>query len=275
MSTPLAGGQAVARVAALLAEPHRASICLALLDRRAWTAGELARLTGVAASTMSAHLDRLVAGGLVVTERQGRHRYVRLAGVRAAQLLEELTGYADPVSPPRSLRAANATRALAAARTCYDHLAGLLGVGVLDTLADRGLVEVGTGIAITGNGVGWFADLGVDIAALRGARRPVTRACLDWTERRSHLAGAAGAALCQRCFDLGWIERAASRNSAATRAVRVTPAGRRGFADTSDSPSTPWRAGRSYPETTGRTRKRAAPRDDEGKEQSLLAIFNV
>lgn len=230
-ATPASGAGSVARLAGLLADPNRASICLALLDRRAWTAGELARLTGIAASTASAHLDRLVAGGLLAEERQGRHRYVRLADGRVAQLLEELAAYAEPVSPPRSLRAANASRALATARTCYDHLAGRLGVGVLEALADRGLVELATGIAVTGPGVRWFAELGIDVAALSRARRPVTRACLDWTERRTHLAGAAGAALCQRCFDLGWIERPAARSTAA-RAVRVTAAGRRGFADT-------------------------------------------
>ncbi|MGH3716160.1 MAG: ArsR/SmtB family transcription factor [Micromonosporaceae bacterium] len=230
MSTPVAGGASVARLAALLADPNRATICLALLDRRAWTAGELARLTGIAASTMSAHLDRLVAGELLVEERQGRHRYVRLASHQVAQLLEELTAYAAPVAPPRSLRAANASRALAYARTCYDHLAGRLGVGVLDALVDRGVVA-STGVALTGDGERWFAELGVDVDELRSARRPVTRSCLDWTERRPHLAGSAGAALCQRWFDLGWIERPAATRAETTRAVRVTVAGQRGFAD--------------------------------------------
>ncbi|SBT39918.1 ArsR/SmtB family transcription factor [Micromonospora auratinigra] len=214
-------GRALAGLAALLADPTRASFCLALLDGRAWTAGELARRAGVAPSTASDHLTRLVRGGLLVQERQGRHRYVRLAGPAVAQLVEDLAGHAPtPPVPPRTLRAASAGAALAYARTCYDHLAGRLGVLLHDALLDRGVLDRSGGLALTPAGVTWLAGLGVPVAPLRAARRPLVRDCLDWTERRPHLAGALGAALCRRFADLGWTA------SGTGRAVRLTPAGR-------------------------------------------------
>jgi DNA-binding transcriptional ArsR family regulator len=228
---------ALARLASLLADTTRAGICLALLDDRAWTAGELARLTGVCASTASEHLDRLVAGGLLAEERQGRHRYVRLAGPQVAQLVEELGSHTEPaasrqssrtspspntVQPPRSLRAVGATEALARGRTCYDHLAGRLGVALFDAMVDCGLLDTSTGIALTGHGLDWLTDLGIDVDVLRSGRRPLARTCIDWTERRPHLAGAAGGALCSRFVELGWVRR-----SRRPRAVEVTALGRR------------------------------------------------
>ncbi|ANH90788.1 transcriptional regulator [Streptomyces sp. SAT1] len=244
---------ALAALAGLIADESRAACLLALLDGRAWTAGELARRAGVAASTLSAHLDRLVAGGLLAQERQGRHRYVRLADARAAQLVEDLAARAAPAARrPRTLREAGAGSAMARGRTCYDHLAGRLGIAVTDALTARGLLRAdagagtggtapgstgsggtgtggtrsggtgsggtGTGFALTDAGLGWFASAG--IALDRRGRRPLARACLDWTERRPHLAGAAGAALCRHALDTGWCERIGSE-----RAVRVTPAG--------------------------------------------------
>lgn len=224
----LADGASVARLAGLLADRTRASFCLALLDGRAWTAGGLARAAGVAPSTASEHLDQLVAGGLLAEERQGRRRYLRLAGAPAARLIEDLAAHAEPTAAPvRSLRAANASRALALARTCYDHLAGRLGVAVADAMASRGLLDRSAGLALTEPGLRWLGELGVDVPSLRGARRPLVRDCLDWTERRPHLAGAAGAAVCQRFFDTGWIVRAG-----ATRAVRLTASGQNGLRDT-------------------------------------------
>jgi len=222
-----ADGQSVAQLAALLADGTRASFCLALLDGRAWTAGELARMAGVAPSTASVHLNLLVGGGLLAEERQGRHRYVRLASPRVAQMIEDLASYAPPAATPiGSLRMANATAALAHARTCYDHLAGRLGVLLIDAMAGRGLLERTTGLALTEPGLNWLAELGVDVAALRSTRRPMVRPCLDWTERRPHLAGSAGAALCRQFFRNGWIER-----TAVDRAVRVTASGRLGLND--------------------------------------------
>ncbi|NJC72398.1 helix-turn-helix transcriptional regulator [Planosporangium thailandense] len=216
----------MAQLAGLLADGTRATFCLALLDGRAWTAGELARLAGVAPSTASAHLTHLVGGGLLAEERQGRHRYVRLADPGVAELIEDLAAYSPRVPVrPNSLRTANATAALAWARTCYDHLAGRLGVLLVDAMTDQGLLEAGWGLS--DHGLRWFADLGIDVAALRSPRRPLVRHCLDWTERRPHLAGAAGAALCRHFFDRGWVTRAGGQR----RAVRVTESGRAALHD--------------------------------------------
>ncbi|MEU9854273.1 helix-turn-helix domain-containing protein [Streptomyces sp. NPDC047974] len=216
------GASELAAFAALFAEESRAAMVLALLDGRAWTAGELARHARVAPSTATEHLGKLVAGGVLTEERQGRHRYVRLAGPGMAQLVEELAGHAghgaDPA--PRSLAAASAGRAMARGRTCYDHLAGRLGIAVTDALTARGLLRQDTGFALTDQGLEWFAGLGVPLVPK--GRRPLARACLDWTERRPHLAGLAGAALCAHALDSGWCVRIGSG-----RAVKVTPAGER------------------------------------------------
>ena len=219
MSSLVEGGPELARLAALLADDTRARMCLALLDGRAWTAGELARLAGVAPSTASDHLSRLVRGGLLAEERQGRHRYLRLAGPVVAQLIEDLAGHAPPArTPVRSLRAARADVALAYARTCYDHLAGRLGVLVRDAMLTRRLLDDTAGLALTPAGRDWLTALAVPVDLPPG-RRPLVRDCLDWTERRPHLAGAVGAALCRRLLDLGWLAPGAGR------AVRLTPAG--------------------------------------------------
>jgi DNA-binding transcriptional ArsR family regulator len=210
---------ALADFAALLADRTRARFCVALLDGRAWTASELAGLAGVAPSTASEHLGRLVSGGLLVERRQGRHRYVQLASPQVAQLVEDMAGYAAPEQEaPVGLRAVTAAAALARARTCYDHLAGQLGVAVTDALAERGLLDRAGGFALTAAGLDWFGtQLGFVPAR---SRRPVARPCLDWTERRSHLAGQAGAHLCAQLERNGWIAR---RHG--DRAVRVTSDG--------------------------------------------------
>lgn len=225
MTRPEHTGPQLARLAALLADDTRARFCLALLDGRAWTAGELARYAGVAPSTASEHLGRLVAGGLLTEERQGRHRYLRLAGPRVAQLIEDLSAHAAPEPPPRTLRAAGAGAAMARARTCYDHLAGRLATEITGTMLERGLLQQDTGFALTDRGLAWFAGLGIDLTAARG-RRPLARRCLDWTERKPHLAGAAGAALCRHALDSGWCVRIGSR-----RALRVSDEGRRALQD--------------------------------------------
>lgn len=212
----------LARLAGLIADETRAACLLALLDSRAWTAGELARHAGVAASTLSEHLGKLVAGGLLAEERQGRHRYVRLADARVAQLVEDLAAQVKPgeAARPRSLRESSAGSAMARGRTCYDHLAGRLGIAVTDALTVRGLLRQDTGFALTDAGVRWFGATG--IALERKGRRPLARACLDWTERRPHLAGVAGAALCRHALDAGWCVRIGSE-----RAVKVTAPGER------------------------------------------------
>ncbi|MEV0156768.1 winged helix-turn-helix domain-containing protein [Micromonospora sp. NPDC050686] len=220
MTKVLGDGRGVAGLAALLADGTRAAFCLALLDGRAWTAGELARHAGVAPSTATDHLTRLVRGGLLVEQRQGRHRYLRLAGPSVAQLIEDLAGHAPaPPRPAGSLRAAVAGTALAYARTCYDHLAGRLGVTLRDGLLRQGLLDTAGGLAITPEGRARLAALGVAVEPEPGSRRPLVRDCLDWTERRSHLAGTLGAVLCRHLFEQGWTVRGAGR------AVRLTPAG--------------------------------------------------
>nr|BFD85712.1 winged helix-turn-helix domain-containing protein [Streptomyces sp. Xyl84] len=215
----------LAALAGLIADETRAACLLALLDGRAWTAGELARHAGVAASTLSEHLGKLVAGGLLAEERQGRHRYVRLADARVAQLIEDLAAQVAPAARrPRTLREAGAGSAMARGRTCYDHLAGRLGIAVTDALTGRGLLRQDTGFALTDAGLDWFGAAG--IALDRRGRRPLARACLDWTERRPHLAGIAGAALCRHALDNGWCVRIGSE-----RAVKVTPAGEHALAE--------------------------------------------
>ncbi|MGW5429169.1 ArsR/SmtB family transcription factor [Streptomyces sp. NPDC004059] len=221
---PQAAG--LAALASLIADETRAACLLALLDGRAWTAGELARRAGVAPSTLSEHLGKLVAGGLLAEERQGRHRYVRLADARVAALVEDLAAQVPPAAvrrPPRTLRESSAGSAMARGRTCYDHLAGRLGIAVTDALTLRGLLRQDTGFALTDAGVEWFRAAGIALEV--SGRRPLARACLDWTERRPHLAGAAGAALCRHALDAGWCVRIGSE-----RAVKVTPSGERQLA---------------------------------------------
>ncbi|WP_054812044.1 ArsR/SmtB family transcription factor [Nocardia arizonensis] len=207
----------LAELAALLSDRSRAQLCLCLLDGRAWTAVELAAAASIAPSTASEHLSRLVDGGLLVEQRRGRHRYLRLAGPRAADLLEAMLGYLGPTRPAPTLRAATSAAAHARARTCYDHLAGRLGVAIADAMRARDLLT--DDFALTDAGAEWLAIQMPADAAHRSAR-PLTRPCPDWTERRYHLAGAAGARICAQLFTREWIRRTGSG-----RAVAVTPAG--------------------------------------------------
>jgi DNA-binding transcriptional ArsR family regulator len=212
--------ESLARFAGLISDRSRAAICLALLDGRAWTAGELARVAGVAAPTASGHLNRLVEAGLLTEERQGRHRYLRLASPDVARLVEDLAVAAGRPTPARSLRAVRAAEDLAAARTCYDHLAGALGVRLFDAMVSDDLIAVTDGLVLTSSGRSWFTDLaGPD--ALRPTRsRPLLRTCLDWTERRSHLAGQLGSVLCNQLVARSWV-----RPVPGGRAVRLTADG--------------------------------------------------
>jgi DNA-binding transcriptional ArsR family regulator len=215
-----AGSPDLAGLAGLLADGTRATFCLALLDGRAWTAAELARHAGVAAPTATGHLNLLVAGGLLTQERQGRHRYVRLASADVAALIENLAAMAPPrQAAPRSLAVASRHQALARARTCYDHLAGVLGVRITEAMTQRDLLDLDRGLALTDEGARWFAALGITLPP--ATRRPLVRSCLDWTERRPHLAGAAGAALCGHAMNRRWITRIGTG-----RAVALTEAGR-------------------------------------------------
>ena len=215
------GDADLAAVGSLLAEPARARMLAALGDGRALPASALAAEAGVAPSTASGHLARLVEGGLLAGESRGRRRYFRLRGPEVAEALEALARVA-PHEPVSSLRQATRIDALRAARTCYDHLAGRLGTALMDALLVRGLVA---DEHVTATGAERFGELGIDLDAIPG-RRPRFRSCLDWSERRPHAAGKLGAALAAHAFEFGWVERLDG-----SRALRVTPAGEVGFAD--------------------------------------------
>ncbi|MHB1210467.1 MAG: ArsR/SmtB family transcription factor [Acidimicrobiales bacterium] len=207
-------------VAALFAERARADMALVLLDGRALTAGELARTAGLTAPAASPHLARLVEGGALTVQRQGRHRYYQLATPAIARVLEVLLTVA-PSRPVSTLRDAQRRNVLWAARTCYDHLAGALAVDLFDRLVQTGMLVEDTNIVtVSPAGVTFIHGLGIDLEKLHLGRRPVARPCLDWTERRHHLAGALGAALLDLLMVNGTIERRQT-----TRAVRVTEHG--------------------------------------------------
>lgn len=216
-----------AEVAALAGDPARATILHALMDGRALTASELARAAGIAPQTASGHLAKMTAAGLLIVQSQGRHRYHRLASPAVAHMMESIMQVAADIEPPRLVVVGPREAALRAARTCYDHLAGRLGVALADALVDRGYVELGNDAGlVTEPGTAFLLGIGIDAEALASPRvrpgRVLCRPCLDWSERRPHLAGAVGAALCAHCFDRGWLRRIEG-----TRAVAVTPRGRR------------------------------------------------
>lgn len=213
----------MAAVAALLGDPARANILTALMDGRALTAKELAFAAHVSPQTTSGHLARLTDANLLTVEKQGRHRYFRLASPLVGQMLESVMAVAGP-EPGRPI-AWRGGEALRTARTCYDHLAGRLGVALADSLTEAGHVALSQdGGEVTERGHAFLSDFGAEPVA---GKRVFCRPCLDWSERRPHIAGRLGAALACRCLDLGWIER--QRDS---RAVTITPVGGRGFADT-------------------------------------------
>lgn len=212
----------MAEVAALVGDPARANILCALLGGRALTATELAFAAGVSPQTTSGHLGKLLAARLLVLVKQGRHRYYRLAGPHVGQMLESIMAVAL-TGPPRFQPNSRLDERLRQARTCYDHIAGRLGVGLADRLAEREFVILGDEAGeVTPSGADFLSDLGVDLVGGRARRRLFCRPCMDWTERRPHIGGAVGAALASRLLDLKWIERV--RDS---RALTITPAGRR------------------------------------------------
>ena len=215
----------LAAVAALIADPSRAAMLNALLGGEAMTAGALARRAGVAPPTATGHLTRLEAGGLVASVRRGRERRVRIAGPEIARALEALAAIA-PRARPRGLREWQHGEALRGARSCYDHLAGVAGVALADALVARGVLEPGEGaFAITDGGAEELAAFGLDVPSLHGARRATARACLDWSERRPHVAGALGAALLDELLRRRWLRRRTDG-----RALTLTPGGEDGLA---------------------------------------------
>jgi len=201
-------GPNIVGIAALIGDHARAEVLTALMADRALTATELAAVAGVTKQTISAHLAKLLDAGLLAAERQGRHRYFRLADRDVAQLLESLMGVAFRTGALRH-RLSPREPALRQARVCYDHLAGELGVAIHEQLlARRALAPASDGLALTAGGHRLFQELGIDTAALALQRRKFCHACMDWSERRHHLAGAVGAALLSRMIELGWVRRA-------------------------------------------------------------------
>jgi DNA-binding transcriptional ArsR family regulator len=217
----MTGEADLSTVGALLADRTRATFLLTLLSGGLTSASALAARAEVSASLASNHLRKLTDGGLITVERQGRQRMYRLASQTIADALEALI----PLAPPakvRSLREANQADRLRSARLCYDHLAGRAGVALTDQLVERGLLSrVGAAYVVTSPGVGAFAELGIDVVALQQRARPLTRGCLDWSERRPHLAGSLGAALTGELLRRHWLD-----TREASRIVIVTPTGR-------------------------------------------------
>lgn len=213
----------LSRVAELMTA-HRATMLLALLGGRPLTAGELAERAGISPSLASSHLSKLLDGGLVAVEQQGRRRHYRLADPRVAEVIEAMLTIA-PDRAAAGLRESRRGAALRGARTCYDHLAGELGVALTDSLEHQRLIEPADGsFGLTDAGERRLESLGIEVDALRLQRRAFTRPCLDWTERRPHLAGSVGAAIAEHATAQRWVAHVPG-----TRALRVTPEGRRGF----------------------------------------------
>ncbi len=214
----------VAAVGRVLSSPARTAMLDLLMDGRAHPAGELAREAGVALSTASGHLAALVEAGLVVAEPSGRQRRYRLSRPEVARAIEAIAVVA-PRRPVSSLRSVSAIRRLRQGRTCYDHLAGRLGVAVTEALVTRRAMRNRDGaFVVTRTGERLLGSIGVDVDGARRRRRAFALACQDWTERRSHLAGALGAELCDRLFELGWVARRGSG-----RAVDLTDVGEEGL----------------------------------------------
>lgn len=218
----------MAEVAALVGEPARAAMLQAMMDGRALTAGELAGVANITPQTASAHLGQLCSSGLVSVMQQGRYRYHRVASPQVAQLLESLmvvaAGTLTPRTGPRDM-------SLRTARTCYDHIAGQLGVGIADAMKQQGFVEIDDDAGIlTASGGEFLARQGITLEQSPERRRtralPLCRLCLDWSERRPHLSGRLGVELCRHSLELGWIRRRQG-----SRALDVTPEGRRVFRD--------------------------------------------
>jgi len=211
----------IAAVAELIGEPARAAILIALSDGRALPAGELARAAGVSAQSASGHLSKLVGGGLLLVQSEGRHRYYRMSGPEVGHAIEAL-GVISTVTLPSGLPRSVTTKDLYNLRSCYDHLAGRIAVDLALKLETSKVIvrhtdreyELGPG------GQAWFERLGVDTNALRGSRRLFARRCLDWTERKPHLSGALGAAVFSRLLGLEWVVRLPK-----TRALRITTHG--------------------------------------------------
>lgn len=217
-------GPDIARTAALIGDPARANMLTALMSGKALTAGELASQAGVTLPTASAHLSKLTDGGLVTPRKQGRHKYFTLAGPDVAHVLEGLMGLAADSGHLRT-RPGPRDPALRKARACYDHLAGDLGTQLFDAWCARGyLIATEEDVTLTDAGAAAMQAFGIDLTTLYTSRTPLCRPCLDWSERRMHLAGSLGRAVLSRIEALGWAKR-----DRATRIVAFTPQGEQAF----------------------------------------------
>ncbi|MGB3874496.1 MAG: winged helix-turn-helix domain-containing protein [Shinella zoogloeoides] len=217
-------GPDISQIGALIGDPARANMLTALMGGQALTATELAGAAGVTLQTASSHLAKLEAGGLVAQRKQGRHRYFGLADDDVGALLEGIMGFAANRGLLRT-RPGPKDPALRKARVCYNHLAGDFGVRMLDRMVADGDVTLdGDDAELTASGEARVAALGIDVPTLRAQRRPVCRTCLDWSERRSHLAGSLGEALLARFIADGWAKREKD-----SRAIRFTAEGERKF----------------------------------------------
>jgi DNA-binding transcriptional ArsR family regulator len=215
----------IARIAALIGDPARANMLTALMSGKALTASELAGEANVTLQTASAHLSKLYEGGLLQPRRQGRHKYFSLASDDVARVLEGLMGLAALSGHLRS-RVGPKDPALRRARICYNHLAGEMGIQLLESLMQRRYLAVGDdGLRLSDAGRGFITDLGIDLGHLAAGKTPLCRECLDWSERRSHLAGSLGRALLSRFEDTGW-----ARREPGTRIVAFSPQGAAAFA---------------------------------------------
>lgn len=224
MVTPMVTIATIAEIGALVGDPARANMLTALLDGRALTARELAELAGVTPQTASGHLAKLMASGLICMEVQGRRHYHRLASAEVAQMLEAMHvagAGLKPQGPAR--RIGPADPAMRVARTCYDHLAGALAVGIADALSEDG-APFASACSLSCQGEARLAAWGIDLEAARKGRKVFCRPCLDWSERRPHLAGALGVEILNRSIELGWLRRRFGR-----RELIITPIGRQGF----------------------------------------------
>lgn len=217
-------GPDIARIAALIGDPARANMLTALMTGKALTGAELAAEAGVTAQTASAHLAKLSDGGLTVERRQGRHKYVSLASDEVAGVLEALMGLAAGTGHTRT-RTGPRDAALRKARVCYNHLAGDMGTRLFQSLEARGLIQSdGDDVTLTEAGAAHMQAFGVDLPALRRARAPLCRPCLDWSERRTHLAGSLGRAILARMEETGW-----ARRNEGSRVITFTPSGAAAF----------------------------------------------
>jgi DNA-binding transcriptional ArsR family regulator len=220
-------GPLIAEIAALVGEPARATMLSALLDGRALTASELAYAARVTPQTASTHLTKLTEAGLLKLTKDGRHRYFQLATPKVVEMLDGIMAVALE-NRPRHRPLSRQARELCLARMCYDHLAGRLSIDLAEFFSTREYIVFGDeGGEVTEEGTRFLTEFGIDLFAAGAKRRHFCRSCFDWTERRPHIGGAVGAALANRCFDLGWLER--MRHG---RAVIVTAPGKRGFLET-------------------------------------------